>query len=113
MGLTGYYHRFVKNYGKIAAPPTQLLKKDGLQWGEEVDLAVIALKEAMREVPTLALPNLKEEFTIEADASGIGIWAFVTKRKTLAFFSQTFSDRARQKLVYERELIAIVLAVQK
>jgi hypothetical protein len=63
----------VKDYGTIAKPLTQLLKKKQFLWSLEEDLAFTALKQAMVSTPVLALPNFAAPFVVETDASDHGI----------------------------------------
>lgn len=67
-GLTGYYHWFVKNYGQVARPLTDLLKKNGFLWYEQATSSFNALKQVVTRLPVLALPDFSQEFTIKNDA---------------------------------------------
>lgn len=61
-----------------------------------------------------SVPDFSQNFCIETIVSNKGLGSVLMQQgRPVAFLSQTFSERAQKKSVYERELIAIVMAVQK
>jgi hypothetical protein len=113
LGLAGYYRKFVKDFGTIAAPLTALLRKDGFSWSAEADEAFQALKTAVTSAPVLVLPDFTQPFIVECDASTYGFGAVLIQgRHPVAFFSRPVAPRHRSLAAYERELIGLVTAIR-
>ncbi|GMI96881.1 hypothetical protein HRI_003357400 [Hibiscus trionum] len=114
LGLSGYYRRFIKDYGTIAMPLTNLLKKGWWKWLDVEEAAFIKLKRAISSAPVLTLPDFNAEFSIETDASEMGVGVvLVQKGKPLAFFSRGLGVRHQGLSVYEKEMLAVLMAVKK
>jgi hypothetical protein len=112
LGLTGYYRKFVKNYGKIIARLTALLKKNSFTWTPSASQAFQTLKMAMCTTPVLALPDFTKTFVLECDASGKGIGVVLMQEgQPLAFTSKQLFERNLGKSIYENEMLAILHAV--
>ncbi|XP_039004688.1 uncharacterized protein LOC120131883 [Hibiscus syriacus] len=114
LGLTGYYRRFIKGYGAISRPFTMMLKKDGFTWNPTAVTAFNQLKEIMCQAPVLALPDFTKEFCLETDASSEGIGVVLSQGgRPLAYLSKALSTKNMDLSIYEKEYLAILLAVSK
>jgi hypothetical protein len=114
LGLTGYYRKFVPRYGILAKPLTQLLTKKGFAWSDTAQHAFEQLKKAMVNTPVLALPDFDRPFAIETDACDTGIGAvLVQDNHPIAYFSKALGVRNQQLSTYEKEFLAVMMAVDK
>jgi hypothetical protein len=91
------------------------LKKNTLfLWTSDRELAFTALKQTLVSAPVMALPNFSKPFVLETDASEAGVGVVLMQEgHPLAFLSKTLGPKSRGLSTYEKEYMAILLAVQQ
>ena len=98
----------------MVAPLTTLLKKDSFSWTPEASQAFQLLKDAISNPSVLALPNFTKAFTVECDASSLGLGAVLMQdQRPIAFHSQALKSKNIALSTYEKELLALVVVVKK
>jgi hypothetical protein len=114
LGLADYYRKFVKHFGIISRPLTDLLKKNTMfQWTSDHDVAFNTLKTALVQAHVLSLPDFSETFYIKIDASDIGVGiVLMQEQHPIAFVSKALSPKMRGLSTYEKEYVPILLAVK-
>ena len=116
LGITGYYRRFIKDYGQIAKPLHELTEKgQNFKWTHESNQAFESLKTALTTSPILGYPSQKEEdrFILDTDASNCHIGAVLSqiqdgKETVIAYGSKVLSKAERNYCVTRRELLSVV-----
>ena len=99
----------------MAQPLTTLLKKEQggeFCWSSNAQAAFQRLQSTMTLAPMLTTPDFTQPFVIECDASGTGIGVVLMQENNpIAFFSKSLAERWWGKSVYEKELMALAMAI--
>jgi hypothetical protein len=81
LGFANFYRRFVKGYSTIAAPLTELTKKDKeFEWTKGAQDAFVSLKEAFTKAPVLVTFDPEKEITVETDSSDYALGAVLSQK---------------------------------
>lgn len=114
LGLAGYYRKFIRGYAMISRPLNDLLKKGAFKWNDLAEQAFTDLKRALVSAPVLAILDFTKVFVVETDASKIGIGGVLMQEAhRIAYISRSLGPKWQLLSVYEKELLALVFAVQK
>jgi hypothetical protein len=119
LGLAGYYRRFVEGFSRLAAPLSELLKKDKpFTWTEHEQRAFEVLKKAITSAPILIIPDASQPYVVTTDASGFATGAILQQDhgqglQPIAFMSHKMNAAERNYPVHEQELLAVVHALRE
>ena len=119
LGFCNFYRRFIHSYSNIARPLFDLTKKTmPFQWTETQESAFRTLINAFTTAPVLALPDHSKPFRLITDASDFATGAILEQPDALnrwhpvAYHSKSFQPAERNYEIHDKELYAIVRALQ-
>ena len=122
LGLVNIYHRFVPNCANILQPLNALLtnSKNGTKtivWNAAAITAFTSIKETLANVKLLFHPKSDALTCIMTDASDVAVGAVLQQYINgewcpIAYFSKTFKQAETRYSTFDRELLAIYLAIK-
>ncbi|KAJ9535506.1 hypothetical protein OSB04_un001362 [Centaurea solstitialis] len=119
LGHAGFYRRFIQDFSKISRPLTKLLAKDApFIFDEKCISAFETLKRHLTNAPIMVPPNWDQPFEIVFDASDYAVGAVLGQRKNnhfqpICYASRTLNDAQENYTTTEKELLAVVFAIEK
>ena len=119
LGHAGFYRRFIKDFSKISTPMCQLLQKDvPFVFDDECEKAFDHLKELLTSAPIIVPPDWSLPFELMCDASDYALGAVLGQRKdkkphVIYYASRTLNDAQLNYSTTEKELLAVVFALDK
>ena len=119
LGFCNYYRAFVQNFSELALLLNALTQKGTeFVWTTKEQEAFDVLKQRITSSPTLAHPNMDEQFELEVNASGSAMVAVLLQRqpdgtkRPVNFMSKTFNQAQRNYDIFNREFLAMLWGLQ-
>ena len=120
VGFCNYYRKFIHHYADIAKPLNALLSKNKkFEWSKEAEDTFTSLKHEFTKKPLLHTPDQLKPFKIECDASKYASRAILLQkdsngnRHPVYFLSKSFSPTEHNYDIHDRELLAIIRALEE
>lgn len=121
LGMINFYHRFIPNAASILRPLYSSMKghpqSHKLVWTMEMSDAINNAKSALSHATLLAHPSTNVPIALTCDASDNGVGAVFEQYinnawQPLAFFSKQLQAPERKYSTFDRELLALYLAIR-
>ena len=120
IGFVNFYRRFIWNFSEIAHPLHALTwKSKNWLWGAAEQQAFDALKSAVTSTPMLVFPSKSGLFRLECDTSNFTTGAVLSQQQEdrlfhlIGFMSKSFSDTERNYQIHNKEMLAIMHALEE
>lgn len=113
LGLVNYHRVFIKDYAAAAVPLYRITGKHAFCWGVEQQEAFEDIKRRLTRAPVLTMPNSRDLFILDTDASNDAIGAELLQlqegeERVIAYGSSALTSEQRRYCVTRRELLAVV-----
>ena len=118
MQFCNFYRNFIPDFAGITKPFNRLTEKGvSFEWGTEQQYAFDTLRSAVCDKVTLTLPRDNAPFRLETDASDYAAGAVLHQiiegaARPIAFFSKSFGPAERNYEIYDKEMLAVMLALE-
>ncbi|RVW73695.1 Retrovirus-related Pol polyprotein from transposon 17.6 [Vitis vinifera] len=119
LGHVGFYKRFIQDFSKLSRPLCELLAKDAkFVWDERCQKSFDQLKQFLTIAPIVRAPNWQLPFEVMCDANDFAIGVVLGQREdgkpyVIYYASKTLNEAQRNYTTIEKELLAVVLALDK
>ncbi|CAL9012082.1 unnamed protein product, partial [Prunus brigantina] len=119
LGHAGFYRRFIKDFSKITSPLCNLLAKDSVfNFDKDCLDAFNTLKLELTSTPIIKAPDWSLPFELMCDASNYALGAVLGQRvnklpHVIYYASRTLNDAQLNYSTTEKELLAVIFALEK